>query len=327
MTKKVRYGILSTAQIARNQHIPAIRESVNAEVIAISSRSQTTAEGYAAELGIGSAYGSYDAMLADSRVDAVINALPNSMHCEWTVKAAEAGKHILCEKPLAVTVDQAQIMLDAARANGVLLLEGFTPRYEQQMVFAQKLLRDGVIGEVKIIRSELTYTIQDWNNDSRVKSELAGGSLMDAGCYCVNAIRFLIEQEPQSVVGYQRTHATAGVDSTFVGLMQFKDGCVGYVATGMEQPFRACCEIIGSTGRIEIPGMFGGAKVKVQSGSTEETHGFETSNRFCLQIEHFSNCILNDLPLKFPPEDGLANTRVLVALKQAALTGCQIPVV
>ena len=327
MSRKIKYGVLSTAQIARNQHVPAARESTNSEIVAISSRNGTTARKYAEELAVTRAYASYTALLADPQIDAVINPLPNSLHCEWTIKAAEAGKHILCEKPMAVTVEQAQRMIDAAKANDVLLLEGFTPRYEPQMDFTVQLLKLGVIGDVKILRSELTYTIQDWENDTRVKPALGGGSLFDAGCYCVNAIRHLVGMEPVEVSGYQTLHPIAGVDSTFVGLMQFSNGCMAYLATGMEQPFRACCEIIGTEGRIEIPGMFGGAKVKVVKGNTEELHSFDSSNRFRTQIEHFSDCILNGTPLRFPPEDGLANTRVLVALKQAAETGGPVTIV
>ena len=326
MGSKVRYGVLSTSQIGRNQHIPAARESTNSEIVAISSRDMVKAQNYAKALGIPKAYGSYAEILSDPDIDAVINPLPNSMHCDLTIKAAEAGQHILCEKPMAVTVKQAERMIDAAKANGVLLIEGFTPRYEPQIDFTLRLIKNGEIGDVKIISSELTYTIKDWEDDTRVKPALAGGSLFDAGCYCVNMIRHLLGDEPVSVAGYQRIHPAAGVDSTFMGLMEFRNGCLGYMSTGMEHPFRACCEIIGAEGRIEIPGMFGGGKIKVVKDQTEKVHTFENVNRFQLQIEHFSDCILNGTPLRFPPEDGLANTRVLVALKEAAKSGRVVPI-
>jgi predicted dehydrogenase len=300
--------------------------SRNSKVVAISSRDLARAQKCAQELDIPRAYGSYEEVLSDPDIDAIINPLPNSMHCEWTVKAAEAGKHIICEKPLAVTVEQAEEMIATAKANGVLLVEGFTPRYEPQIDFALDLLNSGAIGDPKIIRSELTYTIQDWENDTRVKPDLAGGSLLDAGCYCVNIIRHLMGVEPVSVLGYQRIHPSAGVDSTFTGMMEFPNGCLGFIATGMEQPFRACCEITGTEGRIEIPAMFGGGKVKVVKQQGEEIHTFESVNRFLLQVEHFSDCIISAAELRFPPEDGLANTKVLVSLKQAAESGCSVSI-
>jgi xylose dehydrogenase (NAD/NADP) len=321
MVSKVKYGILSTSQIARKQHIPAIRESKNSEILAISSRDLLKAQECAKTLSIPRFYGSYLDMLSDPEIDAVINPLPNSLHCEWTIKAAEAGKHILCEKPLAVTVAQATKMIDAVKANGVLLMEGFTPRFEPQIEVTQDLIKSNEIGALRTIRSELTYTIRDWENDTRIKPELAGGSLLDAGCYCVNIIRHLLGEEPKCVAALQRIHPEAGVDEAFTGIMEFSSGCLGYIVAGMKQPFRACCEIIGSEGRLYIPGLFGGDLVKVFKGQTVKKYTFKHVNRFQVQIEHFSDCILNGSPLRYPPEDGLANTRVLVALQQAAECG------
>ena len=158
----VRYGVLSTAQIALNRHLPAAQAIGNAEIAAISSRDQAKAEASATQYGIAKAYGSYQAVLDDPEIDAIINPLPNSMHCEWTVKAAQAGKHILCEKPLAVTVAQARQMIDAARANGVLLVEAFTHRLNPQLQCARRLVQQGEIGEVKLARAELTFGIRNW---------------------------------------------------------------------------------------------------------------------------------------------------------------------
>jgi xylose dehydrogenase (NAD/NADP) len=321
IVSKVKYGILSTSQIARNQHIPAARESKNSDVVAISSRNLAKVQECARYLSIPRAYGTYHDMLSDPDIDAIINPLPNSLHCEWTVKAAEAGKHILCEKPLAVSVEQATKMIDAAKTNGVLLMEGFTPRFEPQIELARGLIKSKEIGALRTVRSELTYTIRDWENDTRTKPELAGGSLLDAGCYCVNIIRHLLGEEPKCVAALHRVHPEAGVDAAFSGLMTFSSGCLGYILAGMEHPFRACCEIIGSEGRLYIPGLFGGGLVEVFKGQSVKKYTFTRVNRFRLQIEHFSDCILNGTPLRFPPEDGLANTRVLVALQQAAESG------
>ena len=326
MTDRVRYGVLSTSQIARRQHVPAARESANSEIAAISSRDKTRAGEWAQKLGIPKAYGSYDELIADPDIDAVINPLPNSLHAEWTIKSAEAGKHILCEKPLAVTVEGAQRMIDAAEANGVLLMEGFTTQFQPMMPFIRETIDSGEIGEVMIARAELTYTIQDWGGDNRVKRELGGGALLDAGCYCVNAVRFLMDREPESVQAFQRVRESHGVDSTFVGLLRFADDRMAYIATGMEQPFRACCEVIGTEGRIEVPYLFGGQVVKVVVGREEREERFEQVNRFRVQMEHFAECILRGQAPMLPPEDGLNNTKVLVALQRAAREGREVPV-
>jgi predicted dehydrogenase len=317
----IRYGVLSTAQIARNAHIPAAQEATNSEIVALSSRSKVKADKWAAELGIPKAYGSYDQLLADPEVDAVINPLPNSMHCEWTVKAAEAGKHILCEKPLAVTVDEAQRMIDAAQANDVLLMEGFTQHFLPHLEYARQVLDAGEIGDLRLLRAELVYTLRDWENDSRAQADLAGGALWDAGCYCVNTIRSVVRSEPIEVQALQTMHPEAGVDATFTGLLLFPGGVTAFMCTSMEMPFRGSCEIVGTLGRIDVPSLFGGDKVVVTAGGEERVITFEPTNRFARQMAHFSGCILSGRPVKRPPVDGLRNTAALVALKRSAETG------
>ncbi len=265
-------------------------------------------------------------MLTDPNIDAVINPLPNSMHCEWTIKAAEAGKHILCEKPFAVSVDEAQRMIDAASANGVKLMEGFTHRFTHLAAFLRETLDGGVIGEVKLVRAELTYTIQDWENDTRVKRELAGGTMWDAGCYCVNTIRYLMGDEPLSVRAYQRIREPQHVDSTFVGLLRFPGDRFAYMITGMEQPFRHCCEVTGTKGWIYVPNLFAADAARVVVGGEEQVTTFETINRFQVQLEHFSACILDDLTPMLTLDDARGNTATLVALKRAARQGREIEV-
>jgi predicted dehydrogenase len=323
---KIRYGVLSTAQIARNAHIPASRLAAHAEIVALSSRDLGRAQEWAAKLDIPRAYGSYTEVLADPDVDAVINPLPNSMHCQWTIKAAEAGKHILCEKPFAVTVEEAQRMIDAASANDVKLMEGFTHRFTPLAAFLHETIDSGAIGAVKLVRAELTYTIQDWENDTRTQKDLAGGALWDAGCYCVNTIRYLMDDEPQSVQAYQHIREPQQVDSTFVGLMHFPGDRFAYVVTGMEQPFRHCCEITGTEGSIWVPDLFSADKAMVIVGGEERTITFERVNRFQVQLDHFSECILHDLPPMLTPDDSLGNTATLAAIKRAACTGHEIEI-
>jgi predicted dehydrogenase len=284
------------------------------------------AQEWAAKLDMPKAYGSYAEILADPDIDAVINPLPNSMHCEWTIKAAEAGKHILCEKPFAVTVDEAQRMIDAATANGVKLMEGFTHRFTPLAAFLRETIDSGMIGEVKLVRAELTYTIQDWENDTRIKRELAGGAMWDAGCYCVNTLRYLMGDEPLSVQAFQRIRKPQQVDSTFTGLMRFPGDRFAYMVTGMEQPFRHCCEVTGTDGWIWAPNLFAADKATVKAGGEERTVTFENINRFQVQLEHFSDCILNDGSPMLTLDDAMGNTAALAALKQAAREGREIEI-
>jgi predicted dehydrogenase len=326
MVDRVRYGVLSTARIARNQHIRAAKTSTNAKIVAISSRDADRAVRYAQELEIPRAYGSYQEVLDDPEIDAVINPLPNSMHREWTVRAAEAGKHVLCEKPFAVTVAEAEHMIDAARANGVLLMEGFTQRFLPQAAYVRGIIESGRIGVIRSVRAELVYTLPDWDTDSRARPDLAGGCLYDAGCYCVNTLRWAMGDEPVRVQALQRIKEGYNVDATFAGLLEFPGGRLGYMLTGMEEPFRGCCEVIGSEGRIEMPDLFGGSRVHVAIGGEEHVEAFESVDRFRLQIEHFSDCILNDKQPMLTPEDARGNTAALVALKRAAIEGGTVAV-
>ena len=252
----VHFGVLGTAQIALNQLIPAARESANSEVVAICSRTSEKARAAAEEHGIPNWYGSYDELLADANVDAVVNPLPNSMHCEWTIKAAEAGKHVLCEKPLAVTMDEARRMIAAAQANQVILIEAFPHRWNPHLRTARKRILAGAIGHVTGLHSALTSIGGEPQHNIRFKPELAGGSLMAAGCYAVYACRFVLGEEPLRASGFAYDSGGYGVDTSFSGLLEFPGGATAHVASSFEQHRR--CELIavGSEGRIEIPDMF-----------------------------------------------------------------------
>ncbi|NOZ20320.1 MAG: Gfo/Idh/MocA family oxidoreductase [Planctomycetes bacterium] len=330
MADKVRYGVISTAKIGRTALIPGAQKTTNSEVVAISSRDKSKAEECAKELGIPKAYGSYDEVLHDPDVDAVIAPLPNALHCEWAVKAAEAGKHILCEKPLAVTVEEAQQMIDAAKANHVLLMEAFMYRFHPQHTFVKKKLASGAVGDIKIVRAEFSYFLGDWETNIRASGEMRGGGLMDVGCYAVNALRFLMGDEPVSVQAYHRFDETHGVDGTFVGILKFPGGRMGILCSGMEEFGRNRYEIIGTEGMIDVPRAFTGgsrgATVTVVSGKDSQTETFEDINQYQAEIEHFSGCILNGKEPMLTPEDAKKNTAVIVALKHAARKEKAVPV-
>jgi len=318
----VRYGIISTAQIALNRLIPAAHESVKSEVVAISSRGEAKARKAAEEHNIPKWYGSYDELINDPDVDAVINPLPNSMHCEWTIKAAEAGKHILCEKPLAVTVDEARRMIDAANANSVVLVEAFTHRWNPHLRKARKLIAEGAIGHVTNLASALTFFVAQPQGNVRFSPELAGGSLLDAGCYAVYACRFVLGEEPRRAAGFAYDGGGYGVDTTFTGLLEFPSGAVAHVGSSMEQPRRCYLTAIGSEGRIEIPNMFDDSgPIVIKVGDDERVEATPAPDRFLVQMDEFTECVLTGKAPEFPAEDGLRNTAALVALLSAAREG------
>ena len=319
----VRYGLISTAKIGLNVHLPASLKSKTSEIVSISSRSASKAKAVAAEHGLQRWYASYEDQLADPDIDAVINPLPNSMHCEWTVKAAEAGKHILCEKPLATSTKDCQRMIDAANRNNVVLVEAFTHRWNPHLRKARQLVADGTIGKVTTIDAALCFTAEPDNN-VRYSTELAGGALWDVGCYAVYAARFVLAAEPIRVRGVGYDSGDWGVDTTFSGIMEFASGAIANVTGSMEQPFRCQISIDGRKGRIEIPSMFedsGPIIIKSVDGQKEQTITTPAPNRFTVQFNEFSECVLTGKAPDFPAEDGLRNTAVIEALYESAYSG------
>ena len=326
----VHYGLLSTAQIGLNAHLPASRESETSEIVSISSRTIEKARQIAQNHNIDRWYGSYTEQLMDPGIDAIINSLPNSMHCEWTVRAAEAGKHVLCEKPLAVSAEECQRMIDAANANNVVLVEAFTHRWNPHMRKARQLVAEGAIGEIQTVDSALCFNVIEPDGNIRFSEALAGGALWDAGSYAVYAVRFVMSAEPTHVIGYSHDSGNWGVDTTFSGTMKFNNGAIGNITTNMQQPFRCFITIHGSAGQIEIPNMFddsGPIVIKRGDGRTsrdEQVIAVPAPNRFVVQLDEFTQCVLTGEKPEFPAEDGLANTTVLEALYESANSGASI---
>lgn len=326
MKSPLRFGVISTAQIGLNRLIPAVLESSNATVVAISSRAKEKAE-EAGRKFKARAYGSYQEILDDPEVDAVINPLPNSMHAEWTIRAANAGKHVLCEKPLATTVADARRMVEAAKANNVLLMEAFTHRFNPQLRLARETVMKGRIGEVRLARSEFSFTVRNPEGNIRLNPELGGGGLYDAGCYSASALRFVLNDNPVSVQAQQRVPPQHGVDTSLVGLIRFPGDRIAVLTCGIDIPPRCFLEVIGTRGRVQVMHMFEeSAAVQIMVDGKEEVRTFSAPNRFKVQIEHFADCVLNGKPLEFPPEDALQNVAFIEALKSAAESGETVPV-
>lgn len=327
MAGPLRFGVISTAQIGLNRLIPAAQQAKTTTVTAISSRDKAKAEAAAKKLGIEKAYGAYEEVLRDPDIDAVINPLPNSMHAEWTIKAAEAGKHILCEKPLATTVEDARRMAEAAKANNVVLVEGFTHRWNPQLRFARDVVAKGQIGEVRFARSEFGFSLASPDGNIRMIPELGGGGLFDAGCYSASALRFVLGEDPQEVHAYQRVPPEYGVDTALAGVIRFGGDRIGYLACGMDMPRRCFLEVTGTRGRVAVTHMFEeDAPVVLTVDDKEETHNFSAPPRFVVQAEKFAEAVVNKTTPEFSPEDAIQNVAFIRALKDSANAGQPVKV-
>lgn len=318
---KVRWGILSTANIGMAKVTPAIQQATNCEVVAIASRESTAAESAAARLGIPQALGSYDALLESPDIDAVYIPLPNDMHAEWTLKAAAAGKHILCEKPLGMSVAQASEMAAAATAANVKLAEAFMYRHHPSWVEAVRLLRTGAIGELEAVLSWFSYFNDDPTN---IRNRVAngGGALMDIGCYNINLSRMLFDAEPVKVSGSVRRDPVMGIDTLSSAVLEFPNGGHStFTCTIRAEPYQRV-HIVGSTGRIEIDIPFNippdrPTRIHVTAGGDPpvapdtETIEFPPADQYTIQAELFAKAVIDDTEVPVPIADAIGNMNVI----------------
>ncbi len=324
--QKLRWGILSTAKIGHRAVIPAIQQSRNGVVAAIASRDLATAQNAADALNIPRAFGSYDAMLTSSEIDAVYIPLPNNLHKEWTIRAAEAGKHILCEKPFALNTAEVKQMIAAAQEHHVVLMEAFMYRFHPQFTRVRQLIAEGAIGQVRTIRSAFCYTMGR-PNDIRINKELGGGALMDVGCYCVNMARLITGTEPLTVQASAEFGATQ-VDLAFAAVMRFPDDVLAVFDCNFRSDYTEWLQIQGTSGRLEIPRPIkpsgATAEIILRQGETADaaarttTFTVPAANHYTLMCEHFADVVLNGAPLAYPPELDLGNMRVIDALYASA---------
>ncbi len=329
MSRKIRWGVLGAADIAVRKVIPAMQLGELSEVTAIASRDVEKARRAAGELGIAKAYGSYDELLADPEIDAVYNPLPNHLHVPWSVRAAEAGKHVLCEKPIGLTADDAAPLVEARDRAGVVVGEAFMVRTHPQWEGAVDLVRGGRIGEVLSIVGCFSYRNED-RQDIRNVAEYGGGGLLDIGCYLVNTSRLVFEREPVRVTGLVERDLETQTDVLTSGLMDFGGShAIFTCSTRMVEYQRV--QILGVTGRIEIEIPFNAppdrpCRVFVDDGSDLFGAGVETIeypvvDQYTVQGDRFSLAILDGTPPPVPLEDSLANMRVIDAIFRSGRSG------
>ena len=317
---KFHWGVISTANIGRKAMIPALKSLDQAEVLSVASRRYEKARDFADELGIPKAYGNYQDLLNDPEIDAVYIPLPNHLHKEWTIRAAEAGKHVLCEKPLALNAEECQDMIDAADANEIVLMESFMYRYHPRILEAVKMIRSGEIGEIKTIDSGFTFFLED-KSDIRMKFKQGGGALMDVGCYCVNVSRLMAGREPVAVQA-KGTWAPTGVDEQIVAILDFGDGLFAHFDCGFNQGRRQRCLLSGTDGYLLIPEAFnpGEKRTIIQKekvGEATKIYNFDPTNEYALIAEDFMDVISGKEPV-YPISDSIMNTRVIMALLESA---------
>jgi xylose dehydrogenase (NAD/NADP) len=313
-----RWGLLSTANI-NDAILEGIRRSELAEVVAVSSRDPGRAESYARERGIGRAHGSYEALLADPEVDVVYVALPNALHVEWAIRALEAGKHVLSEKPLSVDPAEVERAFDAAERAGRLLMEGFMWRHQPQAKRLAELARDGSIGEVRLVRSQFSFMLTR-DEDVRWQADLGGGALLDVGCYCVNALR-LVAGEPATVFA-QRVLAPGGADSRFTATLGFADGALGHFDCGFDVPMRRELEVVGSEGVLFLEPAFGSddGVLRIRRGDEVEQIDVPKTHRYQLEVENFSRATRGEEAQLLDRAESVAQARTIAALLHSAET-------
>lgn len=319
--KRLRWGILSTALI--NQAlIPAIHNSPRSELLAVASRDQARAEAYAGEWGIHKAYGNYEALLADPEIDVVFNPLPNSLHAEWTIRAADAGKHVLCEKPFAINEQECLDMIAAAARNQVVIMEAFMYRYHPQMQLVRQWLDQGEIGDLERILASFSFTLARPGNP-RWDSKMGGGSLWDVGCYPVNFSRFVAGQEPEEVFAWQRTHPT-GVDDAVFGILRFPNGLFAEIDCGFRAPTRKKAEVGGKKGTIFLEDPWHAsptAHIILKKENEEKRVPVPEGSSYFLEVEALCDAVLEGKQPLVTLEDSLGNTRTILALYDSAHAG------
>jgi predicted dehydrogenase len=319
---KLRWGLLSTARI--NQALlPPLRASHRNELTAVASRDLERAQAYANEQNIPRVFGSYEEMLADPDVDVIYNPLPNSMHMEWTIKAAQAGKHVLCEKPMAITVEEVDAITTAAQQAGVVVMEAFMYLHHPQTLKVKELVESGAIGKLQLIRGSFTFDISD-ENDVRLNSSLGGGSIWDIGCYPISYARLIAGSEPVEVFGWQKTGAASGVDESFFGQLHFSNDVYAQFDCGFRTPQRTHLEVVGDKGSITIKVPFTpklNEEIIVINGDEKQVITTPGEDLYLGEVENMADAILDDKATRISLADSRNNVATIKALLRSTQEG------
>ena len=327
--ERVRWGIVGDAEIGREKVIPAMQKGQHTEIVALASRDQAKAERSAAASGIPKAYGSYEALLADPDIEAVYIPLPNHLHVPWSIKAAEAGKHVLCEKPIALDLAEAKTLVAARDRTGVLIQEAFMVRTAPQWLRTRELVQGGAIGELRAAQWSFTYNNTDPKNVRNI-ADIGGGAAYDIGCYPINTCRFVFGAEPRRVVALIERDPTFRTDRLDTVILDFPNGQASFLCSTQLVPYQRA-QFFGTTGRIEIeiPGNAPPdkpARIFIDDGRDAEGSGIKTeefpiADQYTIQGDVFSKAIRGAGPQAYTLEDSLGNMAVIDAVFRSAESG------
>lgn len=317
---KLRWGILGCARITRRGLIPGIRASTRNHLQALASRDRETVRAWAAEFAVPNAYGSYQEVLNDPEVDAVYIPLPNELHRQWVLAAADAGKHVLCEKPLALNVAEAREMVAHCQSRGVILMEAFMWRHQPRTEALRRLVAEGAIGELRLIRSSFSFPIEpgDW----RLDPARGGGALWDVGCYGVSTARLFAGTEADAYEAVARFGST-GVDLSLTASLRFPNGVLGQLDCSFEQPFRCSYELVGTTGVLEVPDAYlppARPTARLRTADSAKDLLFDGHNQYAGMVDAMAQAAADGGRLTEPAEDGLNQMAALDAILSAART-------
>jgi predicted dehydrogenase len=325
---RVRWGVLSTANIGTGKVLPAMKQAEYCELLAIASRDLAKAEAAARTLGISRAYSSYEELLADPEVQAVYVPLPNHLHVPWSIRALEAGKHVLCEKPIGLTSEEGQKLLDASEQQpGLKIMEAFMYRHHPQWRKAKELVEGGQIGDLRAIQTFFSYHNVDPHN-IRNMADIGGGGLMDIGCYCISLSRWIFDAEPERVLGIVEYDPTFKTDRLASGILDFGRGTSTWTCSTQLSPFQRV-NIFGTEGRVEIEIPFNAppdrpCRMWHERGDEVKEIVFDVVDQYTIQGDLFSLAILNDTQVPTPLEDAVANMKVIEAVVRSGETGTWI---
>lgn len=320
----VRWGVLSAANIAIKHVIPAILASQSETLVAVASRNPSRARELIAHLPDVRIYGDYQSLIDDPEIEAIYNPLPNSLHAEWSIRALQAKKHVLCEKPLAVTIEEGAAMIEAAQDNGVLLMEAFMYRFHPQTIWALEQVNEGRIGTVKLVQSSFSFNLMlpPRPHDIRLHAELAGGSLMDIGCYSVNFCRAVYGHPPVAVAARVYVSEGGEVECSTNAVLEFGNGRFGLIDSSFELPERQVSKIIGEAGTITIPVPFtpGHREAEVILALEGQTIHQRVSavDQYRLEVEHFGACVRSGTQPALSLEESIENLATIEAIYQSA---------
>lgn len=322
---KVRWGVLSTAKIAVKDVIPAMQLGDHTEVVAIASRNLGKAEKVAEELGIERAFGSYEELLANDEIDAIYNPLPNHLHVDWTIKGLQSGKHVLCEKPVALShVEARQLLFEARKYPRLKVMEAFMYRHHPRWKKIRELVQSGAVGKLKTVTSFFSYYNDDPQN-IRNKPAMGGGSLMDIGCYCISVPRYLFDEEPVRVFGSMEMDPELNIERLTSAILAFPSGSASFTSATQLARHQSV-SVFGTEGKIEVPMPFNPpsdvpTNINLEKNGKKKVLSIDPCNQYTVQGDLFSKAIINDSEVPTGLEDAVSNMKVIDALKESNETG------